>query len=116
MAYSIEIMPVARAQLAKFSARDRRLLQEAIAARLRAQPTILSRAIKRLRPNPVASYELRVGDLRVMYDVDATSATVTLKVFGRKVGNTLMVEDEAFREHQNDPTQPTGDGPDNDAQ
>jgi hypothetical protein len=51
-----------------------------------------------------------------MYDVDATSATVTLKVFGRKVGNTLMVEDEAFREHQNDPTQPTGDGPDNDAQ
>ena len=42
----------------------------AILARLRDQPTTPTRAIKRLRPNPFAEYELRVGDLRVLYNVE----------------------------------------------
>ncbi len=107
MPFSIDIMPAARAQLAGMSAGERRLIQEAVAARLRHEPVKLSRAIKLLRPNPAASHELRVGDLRVLYDVDVAAARVTLKVVGRKVGNVLLVEGEAFHGHQDDTAEPT---------
>ena len=112
MPFSIDIMPAARLQLAGMSAGERRLIQEAVAARLRHEPAKLSRAVKLLRPNPAASHELRVGDLRVLYDVDVLAARVTLKVVGRKVGNTLLVEGESFHGHQDDTAERPGDGPD----
>jgi mRNA-degrading endonuclease RelE of RelBE toxin-antitoxin system len=96
------------------SAGERRLIQESVAARLRHEPDKLSRAIKLLQPNPVASHELRVGDLRVLYDLDVGAARVTLKVIGRKAGNVLLVEGEAFHGHQDDTAERPGDGPDGD--
>ncbi len=115
MPFSIDILPAAHSQFAALSAGERRVVQEALAARLRHEPTRLSRAVKLLRPNPVASHELRVGDLRVLYDVDAAAARVTLKVIGRKAGNKLLVEGEAFHGHQDDTAERPGDGPDGDA-
>lgn len=47
------------------------------------QPTIETRQRKPMRPNPVAPWELRVGDLRVYYDVEETPEPV---VFIRAVG------------------------------
>ena len=73
-----------------------------------------TKAIKRLRPNPVAEFELRVGDLRVLYDV--TDEEVVLLVVGRKIGNTLVVGGEEFHEHQADPPEPAGGGPARDAE
>jgi hypothetical protein len=46
----------------------------------------------------VAEYELRTGDLRVLYDVEAEEVIVS--VVGRKVGNKLIVAGEEFRGHQ----------------
>ena len=66
--------------------------------RLPDRPTTPTRAIKRLRPNPFAEYELRVGDLRVLYSVEGND--VILLVVGRKVGNKLLVEGEEFHGHQ----------------
>ena len=94
------------------SSRAQRLLETAIQARLLHQPTTLTRAIKRLRPNPFAEFELRVADLRVLYNVEG--AEVVLLVVGRKAGNKLIVEGEEFYGHQDNPPESTGSEPDGD--
>lgn len=104
MPYQIVITPGAEQQLAALPARERRILRDAISSRLADRPKALSRAIKRLRPNPLAKYELRVGDLRILYDVD--DEVVSLLIFGRKRGNALIVDGEEFHGHQGDPSEP----------
>lgn len=101
MAFRIAITDEAEAQLNALSARDRKTIEASILARLRARPTTPTRAIKRLRANPVAEYELRVGDFRVLYDV--VGEDVVLLIVGHKVGNTLVVSGEEFHEHQGHP-------------
>jgi len=109
MAFQITITAVAESQLRSLPARDQRVLEAAIPARLTQQPATPTRAIKRLRPNPFAEFELRIGDLRVLYNV--VGDEVTLLVIGRKVGNKLIVEGEDFHGHRGDPAEPTGGGP-----
>ncbi len=109
MAFRITITDEAEEQSNALSARERRTLEAAIVARLRDRPTTPTKAIKRLRPNPVAEFELRVGDLRVLYDVE--DEEVILLIIGRKVGSTLVVDGEEFHEHQVDPPESAGGGP-----
>ena len=109
MAFRIAITDRAETQLNALPARERRTVEAAILARLRDQPSTPTRAIKRLRTNPVAEFELRVGDLRVLYDVEDDE--VVLLIVGRKVGNTLIVSGEEFHEHQDDPPEQARGGP-----
>jgi mRNA-degrading endonuclease RelE of RelBE toxin-antitoxin system len=104
MAFRITITEVAEAHFKALTARDRRVLQAAIVARLQHQPTTPTRAIKRLRPNPFAEFELRVKDYRVLYNVEGDE--VLLLVVGRKVGNKLVVAGEEFHGHQDRPSEP----------
>ena len=105
MSYRIAITREAKAQLQGFSAREQRIISDGIAARLLDQPTVPSRAVKPLRPNPLAGYELRLGYLRVLYNVDEEGPEVVVVAVGRKVGNTLIVEGEEFHGHQSDPAE-----------
>ena len=114
MAYQITITADAESQFIALTAREQRILQTAIQARLADQPTTPTRAIKRLRENPFAEFELRVGDLRVLYNVEGKE--VVLLVTGRKVGNTLIVGGKEFHEHQDHPPQPPGREPPGDAE
>ena len=57
----------------------------------------------------LAGFELRVGDLRVLYDVEG--AEVVLLIIGRKVGNKLIVKGREFYGHQDYPLEPPGSGP-----
>lgn len=110
MAFRITITEVAEQHLFALSTREQRMLQAAIVARLQHQPTATSRAIKRLRPNPLAEFELRVGDLRVLYNV--SDDEVILLVIGRKAGNKLIVAGEEFHGHQDNPPESPGGGAD----
>lgn len=107
MAFHITITADAESQWRALPARQQRLLEAAIQTRLIHQPTALSRAVKKLRPNPLAEYELRAGDLRVLYNIEGEE--VVLLVIGHKVGNALLVEGKEFHGHQDHPIQPTGD-------
>jgi hypothetical protein len=95
-------------------AREQRILEAAILSRLEHQPTTPTKAIKRLRPNPLAEFELRAGGLRALYNVEGDE--VVILIVGRKVGNTLIVEGEEFHGHQDHPTPPPGDGSGKDAE
>ena len=106
MPFRITITTDAESQWRTLPVREQRLLEAAIQMRLLHQPTTPTKAIKKLRPNPFAEYELRVGDLRVLYNVEGED--VVLLLVGRKVGNALVVEGEEFYGHQDNPAEPPG--------
>lgn len=106
MAFQITITVEAEDHLRALPIREQRVLETAIVATLTQQPTTPTRAIKRLRPNPLAQFELRTGDLRVLYNVEGSE--VVLLVVGRKVGNKLIVKGQEYYGHQDDPAKPPG--------
>jgi mRNA-degrading endonuclease RelE of RelBE toxin-antitoxin system len=114
MPYKITITAEGERQYRALSARDQRILEAAICSRLEHQPATPTSAIKRLRPNPLAEYELRAGELRALYNVEGDEVVVL--IVGRKVGNKLIVEGEEFHGHQDHPIEPPGNGPGEDAQ
>jgi mRNA-degrading endonuclease RelE of RelBE toxin-antitoxin system len=114
MVHKITITEDADRQFRALPARDQRILETAIISRLQVQPTTTTKAIKRLRSDPLAEFELRVGNLRALYNVDGDEVVVL--IVGRKVGNKLIVEGEEFHGHQDDPAKPTGNGSHEDAE
>src|SRR5665213_1342457 len=116
MPFDISITVDADRQVQALAARDRVILETAIASRLRHNPSTQTKAIKRLRSNPLVDFELRAGDLRVLDNVNVESQEVVILLVGRKVGNKLIVEGEEFHGHKDDPTEPPGNGPRKDAQ
>src|SRR5437867_4076478 len=79
-----------------------RVILDGIEFHLRHQPTQETRRIKRLRFNPVASWELRLGDYRVLYDVAEEERIVNVLVMGEKRGNQLDVLGKEFTAHESD--------------
>jgi mRNA-degrading endonuclease RelE of RelBE toxin-antitoxin system len=90
----------ARRQLLQLKGFDQRCLVDAIGKQLiAANPRSETRNKFALDPPPdCADYELRVGDLRVLYRVEeeADTTRVVVAIIGRKVRERLVVEGEAF--------------------
>jgi mRNA-degrading endonuclease RelE of RelBE toxin-antitoxin system len=81
--YRIEYSPDAEEHLRALSARQQRIVLDTVDRRLVHQPAVETRNRKPMRPNPVAPWELRIGNLRVYYDVEEEPEPV---VFIRAVG------------------------------
>lgn len=60
------------------------------------EPTIETRRRKRLRPNRLAEWELRVGAFRVFYDVEPDAGIVRVVAIAVKSGSRLFVHGEEF--------------------
>lgn len=101
MPYTLIITELCERQLLALPVRDQRMIEAAIVSRLVHQPTVVTKAVKKLRPNPFAEYELRAGEYRVLYNVEENQ--VVLLIVGQKAGNKLIVEGEAFHGHQDHP-------------
>ena len=77
MRHEIVLAPEAIQDLKRLRPTKRTELRKAIEAHLRHEPTKTSRSrIKRLRGLSRPQYRLRVGDVRVFYDVDGRSVQV----------------------------------------
>lgn len=100
--FEIEIGHSALDDLAFFDRKLRREIFESIQVHLRYQPNHESHKIKRMRPNPRAEWELRLGDYRVLYDLLETEHVVIVKVVGEKRGNKLFVRGVEFHDHESD--------------
>jgi mRNA-degrading endonuclease RelE of RelBE toxin-antitoxin system len=50
-----------------------------------------------MRANPLAQYRLRVGRLRVYYDVEDAPNLVVIKAVGMKVRDTVIVDGEEIK-------------------
>ena len=70
MRYEIVLAPQALRDLKHLSARDRATVRDVLETHLRHRPTRVSKSrIKRLRGLAKPQYRLRVGEIRVFYDV-----------------------------------------------
>jgi mRNA-degrading endonuclease RelE of RelBE toxin-antitoxin system len=86
----ITFTPSAEADLAHFRAVDQRVIVDAIRVQLTTDPASKSRRRKRLTANPLAPWELRIGDHRVFYEVEG-GATVTILAIGLQEHNDLFI-------------------------
>jgi mRNA-degrading endonuclease RelE of RelBE toxin-antitoxin system len=98
--FEINLTESAQADLSWFVAYAQRIIVDGIDVHLYYQPTVGSRKIIAMKPNAVAGWELRLGDYRILYDVDDTARVVTVQVIGEKRGNRLIVQGKEFIEHE----------------
>jgi mRNA-degrading endonuclease RelE of RelBE toxin-antitoxin system len=94
MAYQIVFTPRARANLGRLRKRDQQVVLDAIEVQLTHEPGKQTRNRKLLQENPLAPWELRVGNFRVFYDIEEERVTVAIVAIARKVHNTLYIDGE----------------------
>jgi len=58
------------------------------------QPTLPTRNRKPLQPNPLSHFELRIGELRVYYEVDEARRVVEVRAVGIKDRNRVTIGGE----------------------
>ena len=76
MPYRVGYSPEADDHIRSLTARQRAIVLDGIEKHLFETPTEQARNRKRLRPNPIAFWELRLGDIRVYYDAEEDVVTV----------------------------------------
>jgi mRNA-degrading endonuclease RelE of RelBE toxin-antitoxin system len=94
--FTIRFSEDAERHLKGFSAREQRIITDAIEEQLTHQPTVPTRNRKQLRPNPLSTWELRVQQFRVLYSVDAEIVTVYVVAIAGKDGNKYLIEGEEY--------------------
>ena len=95
MAYRIEYSPETEKHLRVLTARQRAMVFDAVDEQLADQPTVETRNRKPMRPNPLAPWELRIGDLRVYYDIEEEpEQRVTIVAVGIKDRNRVLIGGE----------------------
>ena len=97
MPYRIRFSPESQVHLSALTARDKGIIAHAIDSQLRHQPTVETRNRKRLRPNELAQWELRVGEFRVYFRVaDEPEPTVIIRAIGVKIRNQVFIAGEEY--------------------
>ena len=81
-------------RMSRFSARNQRIIFDAIEEQLSREPTLVTRNRKPLRENPLANWELRVEKFHVLYDVDEEGETVLVAAVAVKDGNRFIIDGE----------------------
>ena len=96
--YRIDYSPEAEDHLEALTARLSSVVLDAVERQLTHQPTVPACNRKLLRANAVAPWELRIGHLRVYYEVqDVPSPVVIVKAVGIKVRNTVRIGSEEVK-------------------
>lgn len=95
VAYRIRYARPTEQHFAHLSRVQQKAVLDDIDKQLMDQPTVQTRNRKRMRPNPLATWELRIGNLRVYYDVlEDPEATVVIVAVGVKDRSTLRIGGE----------------------
>ena len=94
MVFRIDYSRRAIANLSEFTAFQQRVIADAVDDQLEHEPMKPTRNRKPLRENSLAPWELRVGEVRVFYDVTLDQELVEIVAIGRKVHNRLFIGTE----------------------
>src|SRR3989337_892980 len=92
--YEIEFAPGAREDLKTLRKVEQVEVLTGIETQLRHEPTVGTRNRKRLEPNEVAKWELRIGRVRGFYEVEEQVKVVRIEAIGFKAGNELFIRGE----------------------
>jgi mRNA-degrading endonuclease RelE of RelBE toxin-antitoxin system len=88
--YQIELTPEALDDLTAFKKTEQNEILDGIEEQLRFEPKTETRNRKKMRPNPVAEWELRIGRFRVLYNVEEEVKIVSIEAIGIKIGSNLV--------------------------
>jgi len=91
MRFEVKFVPSADRDLGFYTVREQRIILDAIAELLETDANVESKRRKHMRPNPLAPWELRIGDFRVFYEISAEGFVRVLAI-GHKVHNELFVQ------------------------
>lgn len=94
--FEIRFSEDAERHLKAFATRDQRIIVRAIEEQLVHQPAVPTRNRKLLRTNPLAAWELRVQDFRVLYNVEEEVVTVFVVAIATKEGNKFIIDGEEY--------------------
>jgi len=95
LTYRIEYSPEAEEHLRLLTARQQRIVTDTVDRQLLNEPTIETRNRKPMRPNPIAPWELRIGRLRVYYEVEeAPESRVNILAVGVKQRQQVRIGKE----------------------
>lgn len=98
MPYDIQFAASVKRHLEALTARERSVVLGAIERQLSNEPLVETRNRKPLRPNPIAPWELRIGQLRVFYEVaSGDPGVVRILAIGKKLRNTVRIADQEIR-------------------
>ena len=95
--YVIEYTLEAIVDLKSFRKYEQQLIVDQITQQLSYEPAHETRHRKRLRPNSVAEFELRITRCRVFYDVDENRNLVKIEAVGYKEGNRLFIHGKEYQ-------------------
>src|SRR5437588_6063264 len=90
MPFQINLTTDAEGDLAHLRAHEQRIILDGIETYLRLEADQESKRRKKLQPNPVAPWELRIDKYRVFYDVEDVT-TVWITAIGGKEHNDLFI-------------------------
>lgn len=97
MPYSIEYSPETDDHLRALTARQRAVVLDSVDAQLAHEPLVETRNRKPMRANTLALWELRVGDLRIYYDVEEESEPVVkIRAVGVKERDQVRIGGKVF--------------------
>jgi len=93
--HRIHYSPEAADHLARLTAHQSATVLDKVERNLTHEPTVPTRNRKVLRANPLAAWELRIGDLRVYHEVqDEPDAVVIVKAIGIKERDRVVIGGE----------------------
>ena len=92
MVFKIIYSAAAEKHLNFLTARQQTTVLDSVAKQLRHEPHVITRNRKLMRPNSLASWELRLGNLRVYYDVQLNpKPVVEILTIGIKDRNQVWI-------------------------
>jgi len=89
MKFEVEFVPSADQDLESSTIREQRIILDGIADFLQVDANVASKRRKQMRPNPLAPWELRIGDYRVFYEI--REGSVRVLAIGHKIHNELFI-------------------------
>jgi mRNA-degrading endonuclease RelE of RelBE toxin-antitoxin system len=89
--YRIEYSLEAIRHLRQLTARERSIGIDTVDQQLTHEPTVETQNRKEMLPNDLASWELRIGDLRVYYEVLEAEQLVNVVAIGIKRRNRVFI-------------------------
>ena len=90
MKFEVKLTRSADNDLDVYTAREQRIIFDAISAFLEVDADVRNKRRTQLRPNPLAPWELRIGNYRVFYEIREERIVRVLSV-GHKEHNVLFI-------------------------
>ncbi len=95
MAYRVEYSPDTDDHIQVLTARLQAIVLDEVDKQLVHQPSVETKNRRPMRPNPIAPWELRIGKLRVYYDVEEEpEKVVRIRAVGIKERNRVRIGNE----------------------